>query len=156
MIWVATCIAFVLRNGSWYRGRNIVVIVLCVDSCVQYEVDHVERSMLLLETKSPLSTQSTRSSSHLVPRNLPRFFTLSLARFRLAHFANGRSPLSGTKQRRKLRKERQKKKKRTKREAGVNSTRETICEATRKRDGERRGGGRKGGREKEHAHRAGT
>lgn len=43
-------------------------------------------------------------------QRLPRFFALSLARFRIAHFANGRSPLSGTKQRGKLRKERQKKK----------------------------------------------
>lgn len=154
MIWVAMCIAFVLRNGSWYRGRNIVVIVLCVDSCVQYEVDHVERSMLLLETKSPLSTQSTRSSSHLVPRNLPRFFALSLARFRLAHFANGRSPLSGTKQRRKLRKERQKKREREARSGSELDEGDDMRGYAKERQSEE--GRWEGGREKEHAHRAGT
>lgn len=132
MICIAICTAFVLRNGSRYRGRNIVVIMLRVDSCVQYEVDHVDRcyssklSRLCRPDRRAISFPGPSQVFHSFTREIPprafREWPIAIKRNETAEKVKGRKT---------------EKKKRTKREAATNSTRETICEATRTREKER-------------------
>jgi len=106
---------------------------ICVDSCVQYEVDHIDRCYssklvafvdtvdLIIQPSFPESSLVFRSFTREIPPRAFREWPIAIKRNETAEKV----------------KRRKTEKKRTKREAAANSTRETICEIARTKERER-------------------
>lgn len=146
------CVAFVLRNGSWYHDRNFAVIVLRVDSCVQY--DHINRCY---SPKLSRLCQHGRCDHRAVSfPEVFRSFTREIPHraFREWPIAIKRNETAEKVKKRKTEKKRSEKRERTRgRRYARLRERETAREG---RIGGEREGERERGKEKEHAHRAGT
>ena len=134
MICVAICIAYVLWNGSRYRGRDIVISVLCTDSCVQYEIDHVNRyysSKLSRFCRHALVDNDHRANSFPELSKVFRSFTreISPRAFREWPIAIKRNKTAEKVKERKT----EKKRGWRARSAAANSSRETIWERAREK-----------------------
>jgi len=124
---------------------------ICVDSCVQYEVDHIDRCYssklvafvdtvdLIIQPSFPESSLVFRSFTREIPPRAFREWPIAIKRNETAE---------KVKRRKTEKKGRSEKRQRTRQGRRYARLRE------RKRERERKRG--EGGREKEHAHRAGT